>query len=131
MNAGIILMHGKKFDEIDIQLLQCLQEHGRIKRNDLAEKAKLSIPSVSERLHKFEENGIIRNYNCVLNARKIGLQVTAFIFLVCESSNFYGKIIELASRKIEIQECQAITGEGSHLLKVRVENTQALVKIVI
>jgi len=123
-------MHGKKLDEIDIQLLRCLQEHGRIKRNELAEKVNLSIPSVSERLHKFEENGIVRSYSCVLNARKIGLEITAFIFLVCESSDYYSRIIENALQKTEIQECHAITGEGSHLLKVRVENTQALEKLL-
>ena len=115
-----------KLDEIDLKILKILQENGRTKRNKLAEEVKLSIPSVSERLRKLEESGVIRGYHSVLDARSVGLEVTAFIFLTTESSKFYAKIIERAKEYEEILECHAITGDGSHILKIRTESTETL-----
>lgn len=119
-------MHTHKFDETDLTLLNILQLQGRTKRNELAEKVNLSIPSVSERLRKLEGDGIIRSFNAILDARKVGLEVMAFIFLTTESSKSYPKVIEHAQKEEEVLECHAITGEGSHLLKVRTQNTAAL-----
>ena len=115
-----------KLDEIDLKILSTLQNNGRTKRNRLAEEVKLSIPSVSERLRKLEESGVILGYHSVLDARSVGLEVTAFIFLTTESSKFYAKIIERATEHDEILECHAITGDGSHILKIRTESTETL-----
>ncbi|MCH7754762.1 Lrp/AsnC family transcriptional regulator [candidate division KSB1 bacterium] len=115
-----------KLDEIDLKILSTLQDNGRTKRNKLAEEVKLSIPSVSERLRKLEESGVILGYHSVLDARSVGLEVTAFIFLTTESSKFYAKIIERATEHEEILECHAITGDGSHILKIRTESTETL-----
>ncbi len=119
-------MHHDKLDEIDINLLEILQDSGRTKRNQLAEKVGLSIPSVSERLRKMEEHGVIRSYVTVVEPRKVGLEVTAFIFLTAESSQYYSGIIERAAAHKEVLECHAITGEGSHLLKIRTQSTASL-----
>jgi Lrp/AsnC family leucine-responsive transcriptional regulator len=123
-------MHAEKLDAIDLQILEILQSHGRTKRNELADRVKLSIPAVSERLRKLEERGIIRSYNAVLNGRKIGLEVTAYIFLMSESSTHYSQIIERAMAHPEILECHAITGEGSHLLKARTQSTATLERLL-
>lgn len=123
-------MHGQKLDEIDIKLMEILQKKGRIKRGQLAEQVGLSIPTISERLGKLEESGIIRGYYAALDPHRIGLELTAFIFLMSESSRHYPEIVEMASAKEEILECHAITGDGSHLLKIRVENTAALEKLL-
>jgi Lrp/AsnC family leucine-responsive transcriptional regulator len=123
-------MHAEKLDAIDLQILEVLQAQGRTKRNELAEQVKLSIPAVSERLRKLEERGIIRSFNAVLEARKVGLEVTAFIFVMTESSTFYPEIIKRAAAHEEILECHAITGEGSHILKARTRSTATLEKLL-
>ena len=82
-----------KLDEIDLKILSTLQNSGRTKRNKLAEEVQLSIPSESERLRKLEESGVILGYHSVLDARSVGLEVTAFIYLPQEPSKFYAKII--------------------------------------
>ncbi|MFQ5768916.1 MAG: Lrp/AsnC family transcriptional regulator [bacterium] len=123
-------MHADKLDEIDLKLLEILQIQGRTKRKELAEQVQLSLPSISERLRKLEEAGIIRSYNTVLEARKVGLEVTAFIFVSSESSKYYPQILEQAQALDEILECHAITGEGSHLLKVRTQSTATLEQLL-
>jgi Lrp/AsnC family leucine-responsive transcriptional regulator len=123
-------MQTEKLDAVDLQILEVLQAQGRTKRNELAETVKLSIPAVSERLRKLEERGIVRSFNAVLDARKIGLEVTAYIFIMAESSTFYPEIIKRATSHQEILECHAITGEGSHILKARTQSTATLEKLL-
>ncbi|NUO79158.1 Lrp/AsnC family transcriptional regulator [candidate division KSB1 bacterium] len=123
-------MHHDKVDAVDIQILKILQTHGRTKRNELAEQVKLSIPAVSERLRKLEERGIIRSYNTVLDARKLGIGLTAFIFVTTESSSHYKQVIEKALAHPEILECHAVTGEGSHILKIKTLSTETLEKLI-
>ncbi|MBI4211426.1 MAG: Lrp/AsnC family transcriptional regulator [Deltaproteobacteria bacterium] len=116
----------KQLDTIDYKLLHLLQHQGRIKRSDLADKTGLSIPAVSERLKKLEEAGIIVSYAAVLNPRALGLDVTAFIAVTMDSSKHYRAFIERAQKADEVLECHAITGEGTHMLKVRTANTPNL-----
>ena len=49
-------------DELDLKILRTLQQNGRTKRNELADQVQLSVPSVSERLKKLEDNKIIEGY---------------------------------------------------------------------
>ncbi len=119
-----------KLDEIDLKILEILQTRGQTTRSEVAERVKLSIPSVSERIRKLSDSGFIRSINAVLDAGKVHLEVTAFILVSSESPGYYPKIIERAATFDEILECHAITGEGSHLLKVRTHNTATLEELL-
>jgi len=117
-------------DELDIKILNYLQQHGRMKRNELAEKIGLSIPAISERMNKLEESGIIENYYAKLNRKKLGYDLMAFIMVVMESSKYYDKLITNLEKMDEIIECHSVLGEGSHMLKAIVKNTEELEKLL-
>jgi Lrp/AsnC family transcriptional regulator, leucine-responsive regulatory protein len=117
-------------DDIDLTILEILQKNGRTRRNDIAHTVGLSIPSVSERLKKLEENNIILGYHAVLNPQKLGKDITAFIKVSVDSSKHYTSFIDHMKLNDEILEAHAITGEGTHLLKVRTENTASLEKLL-
>jgi Lrp/AsnC family leucine-responsive transcriptional regulator len=118
------------FDEIDATLLDILQREGRTRRNDLAETVGLSLPAVSERLRKLEEQKIIVGYHAVLDAKKLGRDITAFIEVTVDSSRHYTQFIDHAATHDEILEVHAVTGDGTHLLKVRTLNTGSLEKLL-
>jgi Lrp/AsnC family transcriptional regulator, leucine-responsive regulatory protein len=117
-------------DEIDLTILDILQKAGRTRRNDLAEAVGLSLPSVSERLRKLEEHKIITGYHATLDYRRLGNDITAFIMVTVDSSRHYTTFLEHAIAHDEIMECHAITGDGTHLLKVRTANTTSLEKLL-
>ncbi len=117
-------------DQIDIALLEVLQKQARTKRNELAEATGLSIPAISERLKKLEEGGIIRSYGAWVNPRALGFDVAAFIFVTVDSSKHYRSFLQRVHGQDEILECHAITGRGTHLLKVRTRNTESLEKLL-
>ncbi len=103
-----------------------LNEQGRIRRNELAEAVGLSIPSVSERLEKLEKRGIIKGYTLLVDEKKLGYDITSFIRVRMESSKYYENFSKHVIKEDEVLECYSITGEGSHMLKVKTKNTGSL-----
>jgi len=117
-------------DDIDAKLLEILQRKGRTSRIDLAESVGFSVPSVSERLRKLEESGYITGYHASVNPAKLGIDICAFITVTLISSKHFAQFIEHTKGADEILECHAVTGEGSHLLKVRTHNTESLERLL-
>jgi Lrp/AsnC family transcriptional regulator, leucine-responsive regulatory protein len=115
-----------QIDKIDAQLLMMLQEHGRISQHDLALGVGLSGPAVGERLRKLEDRGIIRQFSVVLDPKKLGRDVTAFISVGISSSQYYAEFVRHATECSEVLECHSVTGQGSHLLKTRTRSTTTL-----
>lgn len=113
-------------DELDLTILTLLQKNGRTKRSELADQVGLSIPSVSERLHKLEENGIIEGYHVKLNRKAFGYDIMSFILVVMESSKHYKNLIQHTEKNPRILECYSVLGEGSHILKVVAKNSEEL-----
>lgn len=50
-------------DEIDVSLLELLQKDGRITISELSKKLALSRPSISERMYRLQEKGIIEGFS--------------------------------------------------------------------
>ena len=111
-------------------ILRLLQEDGRAKRTEIAETVGLSLPAVSERMRKLEERGIVAGYHAHVDARRVGIDVAAFVRVGVDGSDHYDEFVEAAAAMPEVQEVHAITGEGSHLLKVRLRNTSELERLL-
>ena len=117
-------------DELDLKILRTLQSNGRTKRNVLAEHVGLTIPSVSDRLKKLEESGIIEGYYAKVNRQAFGFDILAFILVMMDSSKHYKDLIKHVEKNPNVIECYSVLGEGSHILKVSVTNTEALEKLL-
>lgn len=117
-------------DNLDLKILRTLQQNGRTKRNELAELVGLSIPSVSDRLKKLESNGIIEGYYAKVKRQAFGFDILAFIMVMMDSSKHYKGLIKHVEKHPNIIECYSVLGEGSHLLKVAVKNTESLEKLL-
>ena len=113
-------------DEKDKLILSLLQKDGRMTASEMAEKVDLSVPAVTERIRKLTEGGVLKEFRAVLEAKKVDYDVTAYILLDMSSSNSYGDMVQYAQDNDEVLECHSITGEGSHILKVRTHDTSSL-----
>ena len=120
----------ERIDEIDAKILRLLQERGRMKRNRIAEEVGLSVPSVSERMRKLEERGIITGYHAIVDAKRMHIDITAFIRVMVENSDDYPQFVNKASGLDEVLEVHSVTGDGSHILKVRTRNTTTLEQLL-
>jgi len=113
-------------DKVDHKILEILQNTGRDSASHIAAEIGMSVPAVSERIHKLEESGVISGYEAIVDPKKVGLDVAAIITLVSESSRNFDEIVKLANETQEVVQCFTTTGAGSHLLIVNTENSESL-----
>lgn len=107
-------------DRIDLAILKALQANGRISNVELAEKVGLSPTPCLRRLRRLEEQGIIRQYTCLLDQESVGYPVNCFVSVSLHSKA--DKQIEAFQRAIErapqVLECYLMTGTNDFLLRV-------------
>ncbi len=115
-----------RIDEIDAKILELLQRDGRMQRSDVAEEVDLSISAVSERMRKLEERDVIEEYRAVVDAKRLRLDITAFIRVSVDGSEHYPNFVDQVEGMEQVLELHSITGAGSHLMKVRTTDTTAL-----
>jgi Lrp/AsnC family leucine-responsive transcriptional regulator len=117
-------------DAIDLQILNELQEHGRIALTKLAEQVGLSAPSVIDRVKKLEDLGVITGYHAAVDARKLSKDVTAFIGVSIGDPRTIGVFEQTVELLDDILECHHVTGEHTVLLKVKTHNTATLESLI-
>lgn len=59
-------------DNTDINILKVLQENGRLSFRQIAEKVKVSVPTVSTKVGNMENVGIITGYTAIIDSEKMG-----------------------------------------------------------
>ena len=113
-------------DAVDHKILEILQNTGRDSASHIASEIGMSVPAVSERIHKLEETGIISGYEAIVDPKKVGLDVAAIITIISESSNNFEAVVEKANQTQEVVQCFTTTGSGSHVLIINTENSESL-----
>lgn len=115
-------------DRYDRQILQILQKHGRISNQELAEAIKLSPSPTLRRVKQLEEAGLIDGYVTLLNAKKLGLTLMAFIGISMDkhTPERFNALESTLAQYPEVLECHLITGQSAdYLLKVIVKDMDA------
>ncbi|MAZ60917.1 MAG: AsnC family transcriptional regulator [Candidatus Marinimicrobia bacterium] len=117
-------------DNKDKKIINILKASGREAASSISEKIGMSVPTVIDRIKKLQETGIIKGYKAVVNSKKIGLDVSAIITIISESSSEYSNLVSNAIKEEFVEKCFTTTGNGSHVLLVNVENTDSLEKLL-
>nr|WP_315488612.1 Lrp/AsnC family transcriptional regulator [uncultured Rhodoferax sp.] len=114
-----------KLDRYDQHILEILQADGRINNQDLADRIGLSPSPCLRRVRALEESGLIVGYRALLDAKKLGLTLTALIHISMDKhtperfANFEATVSLLP----EVLECLLITGQNAdYQLKVAVRD---------
>ena len=119
-----------ELDAIDLQIIELLQDQGRIPLVKLGEQVGLSSPSVIDRVKKLEDNGIITGYHASVDARALGKDVTAFIGVSIVHPKAIATFEHTAELLDDVLECHHITGEYTFLLKIKTDNTSSLERLI-
>jgi Lrp/AsnC family transcriptional regulator, leucine-responsive regulatory protein len=117
-------------DEIDLRLLEILQEDCRTSLVRLGEQVGLSAPAVLERIKKLEAAGVISGYRAILDGRRLGLDITAFIGVMISHPAAIGEFERQVVTMRDVLECHHVTGEHTLLLKVKSANTSSLERLI-
>ena len=108
----------------DRRLLEILQKEGHLTNLELAERVSLSPSACLRRVRALEQGGVIRRYVALVDPRKVGLGLMAFVNVKLEKR---GRMpADAFNRAVrdwpEVLACHSLTGDMDYLLRVQVEN---------
>ena len=75
--------HGNGSVDVDRALLAALARDGRASYTELADRVGLSVSAVHQRVRRLEQRGLITGYRATLDAKQLGLPLTAFVSWLC------------------------------------------------
>ena len=116
----------RMIDEIDRQILELLQETGRISNAEIARQVGMAPSAVLERIRKLEERRIIRGYQALLNPKPIARSLLAYILVRTKESGWDDETGRALAGIPDIQEVHHIAGNDCFLVKVRTCDTDSL-----
>lgn len=119
-----------ELDDTDIRILALLQEDCRTPLARLGEHVGLSAPAVLERIKKLEAAGVITGYHAILDGRRVGLDVTAFIGVVTSDPDLIEQFERQVTGLPDVLECHHVTGAFTFLLKVKTATTSTLEQLI-
>ena len=111
-----------QLDRYDRQILELLQQDGRISNQELADRIALSPSACLRRLQRLERSGVIRAYTAVLDGEALGRGSTVFIEVTLTGQS--GAVLDAFERAVaacpDVLECHLMSGDFDYLLRVAV-----------
>lgn len=117
-------------DHLDNRILNCLIENARMTASEISNRINLSVPAVSERIRKLENNGLIDHYSAILSAEKMGRNLTAIMLVSLERPRYNEGFVAHVVSEPDIIECHYLTGDFDYVLKIVTEGTGSLEKLL-
>ncbi|AUM90559.1 Lrp/AsnC family transcriptional regulator [Clostridium botulinum] len=110
-----------KLDEIDVLILQELQKDSRLSIRELSKRINLSPPSVTERVRRLEDDGVIEGYTIKINKKKLGLSIDCMIKVTMKNGQYEKFKIFIKDYK-RSEWSYRIAGDGCFLVKLLVKS---------
>ena len=105
--------------DVDRALLAALARDGRASYTDLAERVGLSVSAVHQRVRRLEQRGLITGYAAKVDAKAVGLPLTAFVSITPIDVAQPDDAPALLAKLPAIEACHSVAGVESYVLKVR------------
>ncbi|GAB4065775.1 Lrp/AsnC family transcriptional regulator [Ancylobacter sonchi] len=116
-------------DERDLDILEALQQDGRLPLSELGRRIGLSQPAVSERVKRLEERGVIAGYGARIDLAAVGLRMTAIIRLKTAHEHI-AACLRAFEQLPYVVEVHRVTGNDCFVLKAIVPAPEHLAVIV-
>lgn len=114
-------------DKIDRLILKGLQCDGRKAISELAREVHLTTSPCLDRVRRLEETGYITGYTALLNPKRLGAGLLAFVEVSVDRTN--PEVFELFRSAVdtleEITECHMVAGGFDYLIKIRLADMEA------
>src|SRR5213083_1987859 len=116
-------------DDLDVRILRLLNADARKSFREIAKAVDASLSTVSNRIRKLEQEGIITGYAPILAASRLGYDVLAVVGVKIHK----GKLLDVQRRITKddrVTHVYDVTGEWDSIVVVRLKNTRQLVAFI-
>lgn len=111
-------------DDFDWKIISLLQKNSRFTFAQISREIGLSPSAVAERVQRLEDENVITKYISVINYKKAGYSLKAYITLAFKEFEGYQRFLKSVDEFPEIIDCSRITGNDCLIMKaVLVDNS--------
>ncbi len=121
-----------KIDKKDLSILEKLKENARYSSQQISALTRIPITTVHNRIKKLEKLGAIKGYTVILDHKKLGKEIAAYILitvdykLLKEKDNSQHDLAQLLSKNGLVEEVSIVTGGSDIIIRIRVSNIDDL-----
>jgi Lrp/AsnC family leucine-responsive transcriptional regulator len=122
----------ERLNRTDRKILDVLQRDGRLSNLEVAGRVSLSPSATLRRIRALEATGVIRRYVALVDPRRVGLGLMAFVNVKLEKrgrmpTDTFAKAVKDWP---EVLACHSLTGDMDYLLRVQVEDLEHFSRFV-
>lgn len=115
----------KVIDETDRKIIVALAADARLSIKQLAQRVELSSPSVSERLKRLEDRGVIQGFTLDLDTRMLDYPLQAIVRIKPLPGKLH--IVQKLIEEIpQITECDKVTGDDCFVARLLLRSIEQL-----
>lgn len=113
-------------DATDRALIEALRSNARASWAELGRVVGMSGPSVTDRVQRLEQTGVITGYHAAVEPSAVGLSVAALVGVHLTDTSDQDAVTVALGKLEEVEDCWFVAGDESFLLKVRVADVVSL-----
>ncbi|MBU5676413.1 Lrp/AsnC family transcriptional regulator [Alkaliphilus sp. MSJ-5] len=112
-------------DEIDKKIVELLQDNSRISITDIGKLINLSRPSVSERITRLVEKGILAKFTASVPAHTVGHEVS-FFMEISDLKVSCDKIVNILLSNEYVTEVHCVTGNINYIVRASMPSIEMM-----
>ena len=116
-------------DSVDLKLLKMLDDDAHVPLRKMGREVGLSISGVRRRIKQLERSDLITKYSAIINPKKYGYGVVAFVSVDIDS-RVLPELTRSLTHHHEVCELHRTTGGHGLMMKVRARDMDSLNKFV-
>jgi DNA-binding Lrp family transcriptional regulator len=113
-------------DSTDLAIARALERDGRMSVLELSRRLEISRATVSERLTRLIEQGVIKGFHARLDYKRLGYPLIAFVGLQSVQGFNVVEVVSALKQIREVEEVHTVTGRLDMLVKLRARSTEHL-----
>lgn len=119
-----------EIDSVDLKILTELITDAAIPYTEIAKKIGVSGGTIHVRMKKMEDLGIVKGSHLEINYARLGYDITAFLGIYLDKSEFYDKAVDDLRKIPEVVNVHYTTGNYSMFVKIICRDTQHLREVL-
>jgi Lrp/AsnC family leucine-responsive transcriptional regulator len=120
---------GPPLDDRDRSLIALLEADARASLAELGRGLGISPQSVTERIKRLQDSGVLAGFVPMLDPPSLGLMIGAYV-RIRPATGELGRVASIVREIPEIVECDRITGEDCFIAKLHVAGVEDLERIL-
>lgn len=120
-----------KLNKKDIRILKFIDQHGATNLDEIAKGVRMSRSTVHYRMKKFYDDGTIRRTIIEIDPEKLGLEVTALVFVYVNYEKVSAdELGELLSKVSGVNTVYYVLGDVDFILILKVKDKEDLKRAI-